>query len=64
MYPAIYPRLDQPEEGEIARLTQAYTDCMNDWIRRFPQEYFWVHRRWKTPPPAGWTRLPAIELPS
>ena len=63
MYPAIYPRTSQPEEAEIARLTQAYTDCMNDWIRRYPEEYFWVHRRWKTQPPPGWSRLPAIELP-
>jgi KDO2-lipid IV(A) lauroyltransferase len=64
MYPAIYPDRARGEEEEIARLTQAYTDYMNDWIRRYPEEYFWVHRRWKTAPPPGWQRLPPIEIPS
>jgi KDO2-lipid IV(A) lauroyltransferase len=46
----IYPRPDAEPEREIFRLTQAYTDRMSEWIRRFPEHYFWVHRRWKTVP--------------
>lgn len=48
----IRPDPSRPEAEEIHRLTQAYTDRMNDWIRKYPEEYFWVHRRWKTGPPA------------
>ncbi len=53
----IYPDLSRTQEEEVFRLTQAYTDRMNDWIRRYPEHYFWVHRRWKTPPPEDLTAI-------
>lgn len=56
--PPLHPDLDRPQEEEVFRLTQAYTDVMNGWIRRHPEHYFWVHRRWKTPPPS---ELPELE---
>ena len=34
----------------IPQLTQAFTSSLERLIRRAPQQYFWVHRRWKTPP--------------
>jgi len=50
VFPPIYPDPSRPEEEEIHRLTQAYTDIMSEWIRAYPEEYFWVHRRWKSKP--------------
>ncbi len=47
----IHPDPSRPQEEEIERLTQAYSDQMSEWIRRYPENYFWVHRRWKTKPP-------------
>jgi KDO2-lipid IV(A) lauroyltransferase len=36
------------EETAVLRLTQSYTDRLASVIRRYPDQYFWVHRRWKT----------------
>ena len=33
---------------EIKRLTQAYSNIFADYIRRYPEQWFWAHRRWKT----------------
>jgi len=39
------------EEQDTLRATQVMTDVVEDWIRRYPDQWLWVHRRWKTRPP-------------
>jgi KDO2-lipid IV(A) lauroyltransferase len=34
------------------KLTQLWVSEMAKEIRKYPEQYFWVHRRWKTRPPA------------
>jgi len=34
----------------INELTQRFTSSLENLIRKAPEQYFWVHRRWKTPP--------------
>jgi Kdo2-lipid IVA lauroyltransferase/acyltransferase len=34
----------------IRRITQRYTRSLEDAVRRAPEQYFWVHRRWKSRP--------------
>lgn len=34
----------------IRELTEAYTEALESAIRRAPEQYFWVHRRWKSQP--------------
>jgi len=37
-------------DDEVQELTQRFTTALERAIRRSPEQYFWVHRRWKTPP--------------
>lgn len=48
---AIEPDTSREQEEEVFRLTQAYTDLMTAWILKYPENYFWVHRRFKSTPP-------------
>lgn len=38
------------EEPEVARLTAALTSDLERAIRERPDHWYWIHRRWKTPP--------------
>jgi KDO2-lipid IV(A) lauroyltransferase len=40
------------ELGSIPLLTQWYTDHLENLIRRAPDQYWWLHRRWKGRPPS------------
>lgn len=39
-------------EADVQRLTQAHVEVLEEWVARFPEQYFWQHKRWKTRPPA------------
>jgi len=39
------------EEADIVANTAAYTKVVEDYARRYPEQWLWVHRRWKTRPP-------------
>jgi Kdo2-lipid IVA lauroyltransferase/acyltransferase len=45
-------------ETDVDAIVAAYTNTLERWIRRAPEQYFWHHRRWKhqrpdTPPELG-----------
>ncbi|HSQ59487.1 MAG TPA: lysophospholipid acyltransferase family protein [Acidobacteriota bacterium] len=46
------PREGADEEAEVARLTLALNEALERAIRERPDHWYWIHRRWKTPPPA------------
>jgi KDO2-lipid IV(A) lauroyltransferase len=37
-------------QADIARLTQAMTKEIETWVRARPEQWLWMHRRWKTQP--------------
>ncbi len=39
------------KEKDILANTQQYNRALEDIIRRYPEQWLWVHRRWKTQPP-------------
>jgi len=38
------------DNATIESITQSYTSTLEKYVRRFPAQYFWFHRRWKTKP--------------
>jgi Kdo2-lipid IVA lauroyltransferase/acyltransferase len=48
-----------PELKDVTALTQWYTKILEDVVRRAPEQYWWVHRRWKDVRPARKQRAAA-----
>jgi KDO2-lipid IV(A) lauroyltransferase len=46
--PGDYARHPSP----LQAITQRYTDALERLVRRHPEQYFWLHRRWKSLPKA------------
>jgi KDO2-lipid IV(A) lauroyltransferase len=43
-----------PGEGvdvDVLKLTRQCNDVIEQWVRRYPDQWLWIHRRWKTRPP-------------
>ena len=38
-------------EADVRENTARFTHVVEDYARRFPDQWLWVHRRWKTRPP-------------
>jgi KDO2-lipid IV(A) lauroyltransferase len=43
----IWPEIQTDEKTEIFRMTELMNSEMEAIIRRYPEQYFWVHDRWK-----------------
>ncbi|MBI4342396.1 MAG: LPS export ABC transporter periplasmic protein LptC [Candidatus Omnitrophica bacterium] len=52
----VEPPLRAPQTADrtqaMAALTQAWSDVVQSYIRRYPDQWVWMHRRWKTQPSA------------
>lgn len=44
----LWPKNFESEKEEIFRLTEAMNQTMEGIIRKYPEQYFWTHNRWKT----------------
>ena len=41
------------DEEDVRRLTQLFTNVVEKYVRRYPDQWLWIHRRWKTRPPGA-----------
>jgi KDO2-lipid IV(A) lauroyltransferase len=41
-------RLEGDEEQKLRIITEAWTRVLEKYVRRYPDHWFWMHRRWKT----------------
>jgi KDO2-lipid IV(A) lauroyltransferase len=51
IFPPIWPP-DSPEvvDQAVQAMTQEFTERLESIVRLRPEQYFWIHRRWKTRP--------------
>jgi Kdo2-lipid IVA lauroyltransferase/acyltransferase len=49
--PSIHVELTGNEDEDIRRVTEKFTRVIEEQIRRYPEQWLWVHKRWKTRPP-------------
>jgi KDO2-lipid IV(A) lauroyltransferase len=47
------PDWERDRDEEIYRLTAEVTGALEEAIRERPDQWYWIHRRWKTPPPSA-----------
>lgn len=45
------PRTFPGEMASVPALTRWYNQCLENAIRRTPDQYWWLHRRWRGEPP-------------
>lgn len=48
--PLRVPTPSGDEELDLLRITQQFMDALEAAVRRHPEQYFWMHRRWRPPP--------------
>jgi KDO2-lipid IV(A) lauroyltransferase len=44
------PRTSGDEEYDVLALSQLFMEALEEAIGRHPEQYFWMHRRWRPPP--------------
>ena len=58
----IEPSEFQGNADDVRLLTQRYTTALENIIRESPEQYLWLHRRWKHQPKARIKKKPHFEL--
>jgi len=49
--PVVEARPTGDRDADVLRLTAACTAIVERWVRHDPEQWLWMHRRWKTRPP-------------
>jgi Kdo2-lipid IVA lauroyltransferase/acyltransferase len=62
--PAIFWDPATPRDRGIFRITQQIAHRLEHWVRESPEQWLWMHRRWKTQPPEGVPAHPLFADPA
>ena len=57
--PAIELIRSGDDAADIRENTQRFTRVIENYVRRYPDQWLWLHRRWKTRPPGESTDYPS-----
>ncbi len=49
--PAVEYRANDNSDENIADLTQKITAVVERYVRKYPEQWLWIHKRWNTRPP-------------
>jgi len=49
--PPLKVELTGNEEEDVLRLTASFMASIENVVRRYPEQWLWIHKRWKTRPP-------------
>ena len=52
----VHPHEWEAQDDPLRWITQEYTTAIEKIVRRAPEQYLWIHRRWKSEPPTRKTR--------
>lgn len=52
-YPAILPVSTSDQEEDVRRIMAEITLDIEDIVRQYPDQWLWLHDRWRVPPPPG-----------
>jgi len=50
-YPAIIPEPTDDAEADVRRIMAEVTADIEDIVRQYPDQWLWLHDRWRVPPP-------------
>jgi KDO2-lipid IV(A) lauroyltransferase len=53
LFPPLLPEGDAGDVEAVRALTARHTELLEREVRARPESWFWLHKRWKTAPPAG-----------
>jgi KDO2-lipid IV(A) lauroyltransferase len=42
---------DDASDGNVRRITQEITSVVEAYVRKYPDQWLWIHKRWNTRPP-------------
>ena len=51
----MYPKRTGDRDADIERITAEITRGIERFVRKYPEQWLWMHRRWHTPPPEAAT---------
>jgi KDO2-lipid IV(A) lauroyltransferase len=49
--PMMYVQRTGDAELDVRRATQEFSDVFESMVRQYPEQWLWLHKRWKTRPP-------------